>query len=111
MKNIQSRVTGHAAQRMTQRNLEIWDIELVMGLGKELYRSGVTFYFLGKRQVPIGEERALEPLVGTTVVVGDGRVKTVYRNRRALRKIRRKSKRSRSSDARRQLWNLITPSS
>jgi hypothetical protein len=37
-------------------------------------------------------ERALERLVGTTVVVEGDAISTVYRNRRALARIRRKSK-------------------
>ena len=101
------KVTAHAAQRMTQRNLETWDVELVLNLGRVIHRTGATFYFLGRRDLPVGAERALEPLVGTTVIVEGGRVRTVYRNREALQKIRRKPKCSRPSEQRRELSRLL----
>jgi hypothetical protein len=105
------KVTDHAARRMTQRNLETWDVELVLNLGRVIHRTGATFYFLGRRDLPVGAERALESLVGTTVIVEEGRVRTVYRNRRALQKIRRKPKRSRLSEQRRELRCLLTSAS
>jgi hypothetical protein len=71
------KVTDHAARRMTQRNLETWDVELVLNLGRVLHRTGATFYFLGRRDLPVCAEQALEPLVGMTVIVEEGCVRTV----------------------------------
>jgi hypothetical protein len=85
-------ISPHAALRMAQRNLGDGDLALVLRLGHEEHRAGATFYFLGARDVPAGMEKVLERLVGTTVVVEGARVSTVYRNRRALARIRRKSK-------------------
>ena len=49
---------------------------LVIRFGTVEYRTGVEFYFLAQRNIPPGGERLLERLVGTTVVVRDGRVET-----------------------------------
>lgn len=88
-------LTSHAARRMAQRNVSLADAALVILYGAVEHRTGVEFYFLGHRNIPPGRERELEGLVGTTVVVRRGRIRTVYRNRRALSSIRRKSKRPR----------------
>jgi hypothetical protein len=89
-------ISPHALLRMAQRNLGPADLAAVLRHGHTEHRAGATFYFLGERDVPEGMERALERLVGTTIVIEGGRVSTVYRNRRALSRIRRKSKWHRS---------------
>ena len=68
------------------------DVALVLRLGRREYRTGVQFFFLGERDVPEGQERALERLVGTTVVAVDGCILTVYRNEHAWARIKRKLK-------------------
>ena len=92
MKDGFTEVTTHAARRMAQRNVSLDDALLVICYGTVEHRTGVEFYFLAQRDIPTGRERQLERLVGTTVVVRSGRIETVYRNRRALPSIRRKSK-------------------
>lgn len=89
------RITEHAALRMAQRNVCLDDAALVVCYGTVQYRTGVEFYFLSQPDIPPGRERELERLVGTTVVVRRGRIQTVYKNRRALTSIKRKSKRDR----------------
>ncbi len=89
------RIDEHAALRMAQRNVTNDDALQVIGYGTIKYRTGVEFYFLAQRDIPPGRERELERLVGTTVVVKRGRIRTVYKNRRALPAIKRKSKRQR----------------
>jgi hypothetical protein len=89
-------LSNHAALRMAQRNVSLDDAALVVCYGTVEHRTGVEFYFLSQRDIPLGRERELERLVGTTVVVRRGRVQTVYRNRRALPSIKRKSKHARS---------------
>ena len=82
----------HATLRMAQRNLDTGDIALVLRFGRAEHRTGVTFYFLGKRDVPDQLARSMKRLIGTTVIVQDEEITTVYRNRRALSKIKRKLK-------------------
>jgi hypothetical protein len=86
------RISKHAARRMAQRNLSVGDVALVLRLGRREHRTGVKFFFLGERDVPPGQERELERLVGTTVVATDECILTVYRNERALAHIKRKLK-------------------
>lgn len=95
MKYERFKVSEHAAQRMAQRNLDLGDLALVLRYGRVEHRTGVEFHFLGRRDLPAGMERRLERLVGTTLIVASGEIVTVYRNRRALSEIRRKSKRYR----------------
>lgn len=86
------RISKHAARRMARRNLSVGDVALVLWLGHKEHRTGADFFFLGERDVPPGLERALERLVGTTVVAVGGCILTVYRNKGALSKIKRKLK-------------------
>jgi hypothetical protein len=85
-------INEHAAQRMAQRNINAADIAAVLRFGRVLYRTGAEFYFLAERDLPEGLEAELDHLIGTTVIVENGRVATVYRNREALKRIRRKLK-------------------
>lgn len=87
------RISRHAARRLAQREISLEDVHLVLRLGRRLHRTGVTFYFFGRRQIPGGLECELERLVGTTVLVAEGQVITAYRNKRAIAVIKRKPKR------------------
>lgn len=86
------RISKHAARRMAQRNLSVGDVALVLRLGRKEHRTGAEFFFLGERDVPPGLEGVLERLVGTTVVAVGKCILTVYRNKGALSKIKRKLK-------------------
>ena len=88
-------ITRHGSLRMAQRNVSLADAALVIRYGTVEHRTGAEFYFLAQRDIPPGRERELERLVGTTVVLWRGRIRTVYKNRRALTTIKRKSKRHR----------------
>ncbi|MBX3277954.1 MAG: DUF4258 domain-containing protein [Acidobacteria bacterium] len=98
MKYERFKISKHAAMRMSQRNLDLGDLALVLHFGRVEHRTGAEFHFLGRRDVPDGWTD-LERLVGTTIVVSGGEIITVYRNRRALPEIRRKSKHYRSAFA------------
>src|SRR5260370_14089721 len=70
-------------------------VEYVLTHGGWIQRTGVSFYFLGWRDMPPADRSAswASRLEGTIVLVGpDGAVITVYRNRRGLRAIQRKLK-------------------
>jgi hypothetical protein len=81
----------HLCQRMAQRNISSPEIELVVTYGRTLHRRGAEFYFLGERDLPDTLRRTHAHLIGTTVVIAEGEVRTVYRNRRAHASIRRKT--------------------
>jgi hypothetical protein len=72
------------------------DLYLVRWYGVLEHRTGVRFYFVGRREAVRFRyvEPRLDRLQGVVLVVtaDDRLVITVYRNRRALRDIRRKSK-------------------
>lgn len=87
----------HALIRMCQRCLSIGDVEYVVLHGQQHRCAGVVHYFLGRRDIPKNDcsNDFLRRLEGTTVLVDsqDRRsVITVYRNRSALKCIRRKAK-------------------
>ena len=89
--------TEHALTRMHQRCLSIHDVQYVVLYGQQYRCAGVVHYFLGRRNIPTNDCRKdfLRRLEGTTVLVDslEGRlVITVYRNRSALKSIRRKAK-------------------
>lgn len=92
----QVQLTGHGRQRGAQSNLCVDDLDLVRRYGVLEHRTGVRFYFVRKREVERyrDDEPRLERLLGVVLVVSqdDRMVITVYRNQRALREIRRKSK-------------------
>lgn len=84
---------SHLSRRKSQRNIGDDEVELVVAYGAQYYRSGAEFFFLGERQLPRELRRTHGRLVGTTIVVMDGEVATVYRNARASGSIRRKRER------------------
>lgn len=87
-------VSQHATRRMAQRNLNLGDVALVLKFGRREHCAGAKFFFLGERDLPIGSERKLARLVGSVVVVIKEKIiATVYRNREAISKIKRKPKR------------------
>ncbi len=86
-------ISRHAARRLAQRGISLHDLDLTLRFGRKIHRTGATFYFFGRRQIPRGLERQLERLVGTTLIVADGRLVTAYRNKRAIAEIKKKPKR------------------
>ena len=87
--------SAHALRRAAQRHLVPEAVDYVVAHGTCCHRTGIMFFFLGRRDVPpedAGEEWA-QRLVGTVVLASrDGEVITTYRNSRALRTILRKAK-------------------
>ncbi len=87
--------TRHARRRGARRNIAPDAVDYVVAYGRMIQRTGVTFYFLGWRDIPPDDRRAswATRLEGTIVLVAsDGEIITVYRNRRGLHTIRRKMK-------------------
>jgi hypothetical protein len=88
-------VSEHARQRGAQSNLRASDMELVRRYGTLEHRTGVRFYILRRRDVE--RYREVEPRLAklhdiVMIVASDNTVITVYRNKKALRDIRRKPK-------------------
>ena len=89
------RLTTHAACRAARRNIPPAALEYVLTYGRRIQRTGVTFYFLGRRDLPPADSRAswASRLEGTVALVSsDGALITIYRQRKALATIRRKTK-------------------
>jgi|SRR5690348_3297583 hypothetical protein len=85
----------HALEQMPCRNLSRADIAVVAAWGTRVRRTGVTFVFLGRRQLarmPDGG-RACARLEGTVMVIDGARVITCYRNwERGLKDARKKAR-------------------
>ena len=88
-------LTDHARRRGARRNVEPDAVDYVVAHGRRIQRTGVTFIFLGRRDVP-SADRCMSwasRLEGTIVLLApDGEVITVYRNQRGVRAILRKVK-------------------
>lgn len=84
--------------RAAQRNLNDEDLEYVYRYGSRFRRTGITFHFLRKRDIPPVDLRNSRRarLAGTGLLISpDNVVITVIRNLRYLREIRCKSKQRR----------------
>ena len=85
----------HAERRTARRNIPPEALECVLTYGRRFQRTGVTFYFLGRRDVPAPDRQVswVTQLEGTVVIMSsEGEILTVYRHRKALPMIRRKMK-------------------
>ena len=90
-------LTDHAITRASQRNMSLEDIELVIAYGDRSYRAGVIFCFLARKCLPeeLRHDDQITRLIGTTVVLCSKDthvVITLYRNERANKRDRAKSK-------------------
>ncbi len=91
----QRQFSEHAVLRMAQRHLNATEIEYVILNGRRIYNAGTLFCFLGKQDIPKNERSKFARLEGTTVLLDADQAEyviTVYRNRSALKQIRRKLK-------------------
>jgi hypothetical protein len=85
----------HARLRCAQRNLRPERLAYVLRHGTRIRRTGVTFVVLRRRDIPVADRRcdAYAKLEGTVLLLGrNDRLVTAYRNRGALRAIRKKQK-------------------
>jgi hypothetical protein len=86
----------HADQRAAQRNVSDDDVEFVLRFGHRMRRTGVIYYALREKDLP-SDLPGSDPrrrLVGTTVMLCKcgTTVITVYRNQRAFKRDKRKTK-------------------
>jgi hypothetical protein len=82
---------------MAQRNVSLQDLEYVLEHGERVYKTGVTFYVLRKRDILQNDRKNSEitRLEGTVVLTSfsqDGHLEiiTLYRNKRAFQTLRSK---------------------
>ena len=88
-------ITNHGIQRKAQRGIkESWMV-LVFGYGKVIHRQGLRFYFLTGKQLKYFSPKLQERLKNLVVVVAQDSnvVITAYKNSKAPKNIRHKSKR------------------
>jgi hypothetical protein len=90
-----SNITRHSLERCAQRNVDPGSLAFIKRYGQKLHRTGIVFYFLGRRDIP--EHQRIDDryakLEGATVLEAlDGGTITVYRNRNGLKNIKKKRK-------------------
>ena len=88
-------MTDHAQVRCAQRQIDPETFAFIKKYGRKIWRTGVAFYFLGKRDIPQklrGDDRFAK-LEGVILLVSaDGTLITTYRNPNGLKTIRKKTK-------------------
>jgi hypothetical protein len=84
--------SDHCRERMAQRNVSVEDVRYIVARGVMEYRTGVQCFTLPRRSIPAGERSERASLQSLVILVCDGYVITVYRNRHPLRHVRRKAK-------------------
>ncbi len=89
--------TRHVRQRCAQRNIEAWQVDLVLQYGRRIRASAAQHIFFGRREASLYEKalgRSAEVIEGLVVVVqDDGVILTAYRNHEAPRHLRRRKRR------------------
>src|SRR5690242_12344017 len=89
-------LSHHAALRCQQRRFSQLEIAYVLEHGRLIRRTGICFYFLAAKDVPLADRRLpwIQRLVGATLLLSsEGEaVITMYKNENALREIKRKVK-------------------
>ena len=93
MKTLQ--LSQHAVERSQKRRISEQEIDLVMEYGYQIYQGGALFIFLRAKDLPIHiRHKFPKNLEGTTIVMDpqSNTILTLYRNKNALRDIKRKTK-------------------
>lgn len=82
----------HASVRIAQRGISVEDVDYVLDHGRRLWVHQAQAYFLGWRDIPKQDRSTHCHLEGTLVLLDDrdSAVITAYRNRQALKLLRRK---------------------
>lgn len=84
--------TLHARLRMAQWNLRESEVLYAIRYGQKFHRHGIIFHFVREKDVPQNNHKLMARLQGTTVLTSatTRTVITVYRNQKAMSKIKRK---------------------
>jgi len=89
-------LSEHAEQRLRHRQFTACEVAFVLQYGHIEHRTGVRFFFLGAKQIPVEQRdnRWVQRLIGSVVLVSsvERTIVTMYRHKEALRVIRKKRK-------------------
>jgi hypothetical protein len=88
--------TQHGSRRLQQRGIARWVILELLQHGDRIYRHGLIFYYMPKREIeryyPPQKRKELRGLV--VLISEDGLVITAYKNSSAVHRAKRKRKRN-----------------
>ncbi|MEY2922299.1 MAG: hypothetical protein RL108_921 [Bacteroidota bacterium] len=84
----------HSLQRSKQRGISNEQIAIVTEYGSCIYGQGLTYYILGKKDVPINLKKQASKFENTIVIIGANgdQIVTCYRNRNPYQWIKHKPK-------------------
>ncbi|MGE3728197.1 MAG: DUF4258 domain-containing protein [Candidatus Sericytochromatia bacterium] len=82
-------LSRHAKTRLIQRGIKITDVEYTLRHGKRIYKQGLIFYVMIDK-VALGRGESVKNLV--VLATHEGCIVTVYKEKNALKKIKRASK-------------------
>jgi len=88
-------MTKHSLARCAQRGIDSKSFVFIKKHGRKIRRTGITFFFLGKRDIPedLKKKDQFAKLEGTVLLVGrDGVLITSFRNRQGIKAILKKTK-------------------
>ena len=83
----------HAQIRCAQRQIDPESLAFIKKHGQKIRRTGIMFYFLGRRNIPqdLRADDRFAKLEGVTLLISaDGTLITAYRNPKGLKTIRKK---------------------
>lgn len=84
----------HSMQRSNQRGISKEHIAIVTEYGTCMYGQGLTYYVLGKKDVPKALRKQASKFENTIVIIGENgnQIVTCYRNRNPFQWIKHKPK-------------------
>jgi hypothetical protein len=89
----------HAQKRCQQRAIPEWAITKVLQLGEVIYKQGLTFHYLTRRDILDVIDPSMQERLFNLVVIRDknGEIITAYRHKEGVKKVKRKEKRLRKA--------------
>jgi len=94
-KNRTTHHSVHSLKRAAQRGIRNPWIDMVIREGKVIFKQGIRFFFITKKELRFFEPALQEKLKNLVVVMAgdDNTIITCYKNKDAISHIKRKSKR------------------
>ena len=86
--------TVHAQERAEKRGITRKMVSDTINYGEKIHKQGLEYFVMLKKCIQDEWDSSYsDRVVHTTVIIGDDRIVTVYKNRKAFKNIRKKSKR------------------